>query len=107
MITHAVLDCVDGEVARGCNKKSKLGSRLDTLNDFIYIGLVLAFIAKKHCGYKFNLKTVGIAFVLNTLYNIFVNKFDFDSHEMKDQFALFLHDNSVMVSVITFVIMCM
>jgi len=47
IVLRQVLDCIDGEVARQCNKISKLGALLDTISDIIFyfalISIVVSF----------------------------------------------------------------
>ena len=40
MLSHGILDCLDGEVARGCKKYSKLGSFLDEFNDTLFYSII-------------------------------------------------------------------
>ena len=47
VILNRYLDLLDGEIARGCNKKSKLGAILDILLDILLIFVYFGFILDK------------------------------------------------------------
>ena len=47
IILHLYLDSLDGEVARVCNKQSKLGGYLDTIGDLYFTSIMLLFFLKK------------------------------------------------------------
>ena len=34
---HTIIDCMDGAVARACDKKSKLGAALDSASDIVFL----------------------------------------------------------------------
>ena len=104
MISHAILDCLDGEVARGCMKYSKLGSRLDFVNDHIFMGIILCFILTKLLKIKMSIIKVIMCFLLITLYNTVVNKFDIDNHSMQGKVEQIIHDNSVLSVIILYII---
>jgi len=104
ILVHSVLDCLDGEVARGCNMRSTFGSRLDALNDTIFIGLMLTCLLNKFNLININSQNITIVMFIHTFYNIAVNKFNLDTHEMKDPVSIFIHNNSVIVSIIAFLV---
>ena len=105
MISHALLDCLDGEVARGCMKYSKLGSRLDFVNDHIFMSIILCFILAKVLKVKFSLKNIIMLFFVIIMYNIVVNKFEIDNHNMQGKIEQLIHDNSVMVICILYFVL--
>jgi len=104
MISHALLDCLDGEVARGCMKYSKLGSRLDFINDHTFMGIIICFILSKLLKLKMSIIKVIMCFLLIALYNTVVNKFDIDNHSMQGKFEQSIHDNSVISVIILYII---
>ena len=53
IILHLYLDSLDGEVARVCNKQSKLGGYLDTIGDLYFTSIMLLFFLKKYTQYDY------------------------------------------------------
>ena len=104
MFSHAVLDCLDGEIARGCKKSSIFGSRLDSFNDFIYFGIILTFLLHT-CGLvKFNTKMTILVTLLHAFFRTIVLKFDVDTHVPNGFLASLVHDNTVLLNVIVFML---
>jgi phosphatidylglycerophosphate synthase len=63
---HIILDCMDGAVARACNKKSKLGADLDSASDILFIaafGITICYIFIKNYGLT-SWKTIIISFLV-------------------------------------------
>lgn len=102
MISHAILDCLDGEVARKCNKYSKLGSRLDYINDHIFISILILYFINKFHKINYNYKNIVLLVLLISVFNISILDFNIDNHEMESEFAKKIHDNSVLVVVLVF-----
>jgi CDP-diacylglycerol--glycerol-3-phosphate 3-phosphatidyltransferase len=105
-------DCLDGSVARVCNKTTKFGAKLDISLDvltYVLLGIYLAYriiyIPPKN---KFKI-LILILLILSTLYSLIkymYDKFnadkknlDMDKVEM-GTFVGFCHDNSIIVSVL-------
>ena len=105
MLSHGILDCLDGEVARGCNKYSKLGSRLDFLNDSIFMSIILVLLLSRKYKIKYNVKNIAIATCILTTFFIVFAEFNVDDHSMKSPITKFVHDNSVLMICIVFLIL--
>lgn len=99
-VTHAILDCLDGEVARQCNKTSKFGAHLDTFTDHIYFAIIAAFMLSRISPFKYNTSTVFMCFILVFLWNVYGLNFDPTNHNIQGDLPLLLHDNSVLVTIL-------
>jgi len=105
MLSHGILDCLDGEVARGCNKYSKLGSRLDYINDQLFMSIILAFLISRKCNMKYSIKNIIIMTGLLSAFHTVFSNFNIDDHSMDSPLANFIHDNSVLMICIVFYIL--
>ena len=85
LLFYAMLDCLDGEVARQCDKKSTLGSYLDSLGGFIHISaiIMLFIILVLKIKIKNELTTYFILLVLSTLIALVATK-DKVNHTFSD-----------------------
>ena len=97
MLSHALLDCLDGEVARKCNKYSKLGSRLDYINDHIFMSILILYFINKNYKINYNYKNIVLLVLLISVFNIYILDFNVDNHEMKSTIGNIIHNNSVLV----------
>ena len=103
MLFHGILDCLDGEVARGCYKYSVLGSRLDFLNDQTFLGILLCVLLAIFSSIKFSKQNVIYAIITVCLFNLVINKLDIDDHSMKKgTISEKIHDNSILCILIMF-----
>tara|TARA_B100001094_G_scaffold324208_1_gene376436 strand:+ start:9141 stop:9632 length:492 start_codon:yes stop_codon:yes gene_type:complete len=98
-ILHAILDCLDGEVARQCSKTSTFGSYLDSFNDNIFKAIIISYFLKR-MTIKHGLLITMSLFLLDTM--IFM---DNSTHQFKNKFVEFLHDNSLIVLIFTCLIL--
>lgn len=91
------LDCLDGSVARNCNKYSELGGFLDITNDNIRWAILFAFLLLKYFNYKvFNFYFIYFIFFIIFLLE-HICKFDFASHNSEFNILNIGRDNSVLV----------
>ena len=104
ILFHSISDCLDGEVARSCNKSSSFGSRLDSFNDHLYFGIIVLFvIVKYYRNVSFSLYNVIICSSIVFMINTCVLDFNIDTHDMNNV-ASFLHDNTVILSLLYFIV---
>ena len=100
IVGRTILDCLDGEVARQCDKRSTFGSHIDTLSDFIFMSIFFTYMLPIDFKIK-NILFLGILFYIlaNKLF-----KFDSSTHEMGTPIAKLWHDNTILKSLIMCVI---
>lgn len=109
-VLKALLDCLDGSVARTCNRSSKLGALLDTLSDgisTIAIAACLAHVIVKRKLFKMPQIAIGIISVLWCIIlpiGIYIQIFGKEHGILKIKSAWVIHDNSVIVSIVAAVI---
>lgn len=105
MLSHGILDCLDGEIARGCKQYSKLGSRLDYLNDQLFMSIILVLLISKNYKMKYSIRNIIIMTGLLSTFNTMFSNFNIDDHSMDSPVANFIHDNSVLMICIVFYIL--
>jgi len=104
MLSHGILDCLDGEVARGCKNYSKLGSRLDYFNDQLFMSIILVLLISKKCKIKYTVQNIVIMIGMLSTFHVVFSGFNIDNHSMESPLANFMHDNSVLLICIVFCI---
>jgi len=113
MLSHGILDCLDGEVARGCKKYSELGSMLDFVNDHIFSAICFCALINKYSKLKYNIKNISLIFFFLYYINVFIGKVNPYNHTMNhinedsslfNQFGKTVHDNSVLAIMLGFYI---
>lgn len=67
-VARFYLDCLDGEVARGCKKTSKLGAVLDTMTDSVHQVLLIWLFADMLFGRVVAFKATVVFLVLTCLF---------------------------------------
>lgn len=102
MLSHGILDCLDGEVARKCNKYSKLGSRLDFWNDQLFMSIVLILLISKKYKIKYTVQNIAIMTGFLSVFQVVFSGFNVDDHSMDSPLANFVHDNSVLIYCVVF-----
>lgn len=106
MMLRALFDCLDGSVARICNKSTSFGSFLDTVVDSILasmIAIAFIYIIFKH-------KLFGPLHIISALILVVVSVVILSecyleaTNNQKQRFSLkvarFIHDNTVVASII-------
>lgn len=94
------LDCLDGSIARNCNKYSELGGFLDITNDNIRLAILISYGLLKYFNYKvFNFYFIYIIFFILFLFE-YTCEFDFASHKSKSTILTLTRDNSILLYVI-------
>lgn len=110
VILKAFLDCLDGSVARKCNKTSKQGALLDILFDSVSLLLFMSVViikisqTKKRFWFKFISTVIFITFVSTQM--ISLQKEIDGRHEdrHKNKLVILVHDNTILWQVILAVI---
>lgn len=103
MVFRSLIDCLDGSVARACNKVTKTGSLLDIISDTIYaifltIGIIYVLFKYKLFGIPhYILVCLLIIYCLCALYEIYVEITN-DKKRFENQYVKFVHDNTVLIS---------
>lgn len=98
---HAVIDCMDGSVARACNLKSKLGAFLDMISDVLFFaiaGIVAIYLLAQRHGLT-SWKTLVISSLI--IVTVFVTSFGVDYVHNEDSdsvsFVNLVHDNATLI----------
>ena len=100
-----ILECLDGSIARNCNKKSKLGAILDIISDTVNvcsIGICLLYkLQDSNYKYKNYLKYITI-FIMG--YFIIASIDELRNKRNMNKFILdkFCHDNMTIIYTLTF-----
>ena len=90
-------DCLDGSIARNCNKHSELGGFLDITNDNIRWAILISFGILKYFNYKvFNFYFIYIIFTILFLFE-YMCEFDFSSHKSQSDILNIGRDNSIFI----------
>lgn len=95
--TKAVLDCLDGAVARACKSTSKIGKYLDIICDStsnILIGIAIWIMLKSTPVWW-----LGTGLIAANVYNLFNSFYAFEQ-QVFDTFFLFVHDNTVILNIV-------
>ena len=91
------LDCLDGSVARNCNKYSDLGGFLDITSDNIRWAILISYALLKYFNYNvFNFYFIYLIFFIVFLFENFC-KFNFSSHESDYDLVNLTRDNSIFI----------
>ena len=104
MITRYYLDCLDGAIARKCNKKSKFGALFDILSDsclFIILNLIIIYNILQYKSYNIINIFILIVAILHCLYMIKTSSSEIlnERSTKNNYFYLwidkFIHDNGL------------
>lgn len=105
-----ILDCLDGSVARNCNKTSKEGALLDILCDYVSMLLFISVVvikisqSKKRFWLKFLLTIILISIVAQSMISLQKEIDDQHKDRFKKSIDIFLHDNTILLNLIFAVI---
>lgn len=104
VIINRILDCMDGTIARKCNKFSKIGNFIDHANDYVSTCVPLLIILYKYPALNSIMKIILLLglIILTILYSITsthstINQVKF---VYNNPISIILHDNSVLVYLI-------
>lgn len=96
IIVHCILDFLDGEIARKCNKQSDIGGLLDTISDVLFMSIILLYYLSK---YSDKVLFTHINIILLFLFVLFINKitncFDIKTHETSTKTGQFFCENNL------------
>ena len=107
MLSHRILDCLDGEVARACNKYSQFGSYLDYFNDQLFMSIILLYILHKKIGLKYSPKHLSIITICIFFFNKYILQINLSTHQIDSNIGEKLHDNSCLLCIIIyFMLIC-
>ena len=96
LVISVILDCLDGSVARKCNKQSNFGSYLDHVLDMVQWSMFIYLYFKQK--YSFIL----IFFILNmfALCSYIIFNIDTETHKTNNNIYNLMYDNYFIVNVI-------
>ena len=96
LVINRILDCLDGEVARKCDMKSKFGSYLDTVTDAFTATIVVLGLT----GIKPTVRNLFIAFTV--IFIILNCLMDIDNDHSMPETMMRIHDNSILIGGVLF-----
>lgn len=104
VLAKTILDCLDGAVARACNKTSKIGKYLDITCDAIsqvMIGTAVWYILSST-----PIWWIAPLYIIQSCVNflMFVYNANKNAIEVENIYLQILHDNTVLINVIGFVV---
>ena len=92
VVMNRLLDCLDGEVARKCDKKSVMGSYMDSISDILFMSIMTLFIFRIRQTYKNITVTLLVIFLTSLLF------IDHSTHQISPVISC-IHDNTMLVSI--------
>lgn len=105
LVIRAVLDCLDGAVARQCNKESKEGAIFDITSDLLCASLIALIVVTKLWNTKFRIVSVLVSIsllhslVINWYHTVHGNdKIGLSSNDIG--IATLFHDNTVLIAIV-------
>lgn len=102
VVINRILDCLDGIVARKCNKYSKLGNYLDHINDTILMVFVLLIILYKYPTISIYVRSFIIIFLVYVTFLSSISIFSKEKTQYSliynNKFYIFLHDNTIIIT---------
>lgn len=101
MFIRASLDCLDGAVARSCNKQSELGKKLDIILDYVssvVIAGVIIYMLFVHntTNYIFT-RSISIAIVVGLVALMYGMHRVYTGNITENWFINTIHDNTILV----------
>ena len=100
IFVRALLDCLDGAIARACNTTSKLGALLDRIGDstaLISVSLsIVYFMYLKHGKNMFIIMFIFMAVIFGSI--VYANNKIDNGQELEGIYGL-IHDNYVLTNV--------
>jgi len=105
ILSHTILDCLDGELARGCKKQTKIGSYLDGLNDSLFFSIIFMKIFSKYKVSNYSTQNIIKLLFLFRFVSYYVFQVDQNTHESTNKLYGFLHDNYCLLTLFLFFIL--
>ena len=101
---HNILDCMDGSIARACDKKSKLGAFLDSASDIVFMIVVvltvLYIMTQKYGLFDWKTGVTAVALSVTTFVlsigTDYIHHDDFESNPVIN----LVHDNTTVLFVV-------
>jgi phosphatidylglycerophosphate synthase len=103
MVFRSLLDCLDGSIARACNKVTKFGSLFDIICDTLFVlsltlAIIYVMIKYKLFGVpQYVLVFLLIMYCLFALYEIYVELTN-DTKRFENYYVKIVHDNTILIS---------
>ena len=100
-LLYSFFDCMDGSVARACDKKSKLGAALDSVSDILFTSVaavLIVFLMSQKYGLS-HWKTIVVA--VSLFFTVFVSAVGINySHNEGDSIKIldFVNNNTLLIS---------
>tara|TARA_Y100000590_G_scaffold127147_1_gene145365 strand:- start:5186 stop:5701 length:516 start_codon:yes stop_codon:yes gene_type:complete len=99
---YIIIDCLDGEVARQCNKQSTLGGYLDIICDLIFYSVIIIYLISKYMIKNFNYfkpNYIIYCFILNIFIVNYIS--DLETHVFNNNFKYLeiLTKNCILVNI--------
>jgi phosphatidylglycerophosphate synthase len=104
LLLHYVLDCLDGQVARTCNKKTKIGGYLDIFCDNILWSILITYFISKYIfnNYKhFNIFNIIIIIIYMFIIELLLG-FNLNTHKNSNKYSDFFIQNTI----IFYILLC-
>ena len=96
------IDCLDGQVARKCNKVSEFGNYLDIFTDMLFYTVILfAGITLKYKTLN-NIYCLGLIFII--VYGIVMSTCNIENHKMKNNVLKWFTDNGIISWILVWLI---
>ena len=100
LIFRFYIDALDGEVARQCNKKSKLGGLLDVHSDMIEMSILLCYILKVFNIIELNITNTISLYILMIFFFVFLKEncnYSFSEHSHNSDLLRSYESNTIII----------
>ena len=95
LISIRIIDCLDGEVARQCDKKTTFGGYLDIITDWFGLNVVIVAIISSAYPNFLSLKNVLLVVYIVIFIMLMVTT-DMENHKFDNSIADWIEQNSVL-----------
>jgi phosphatidylglycerophosphate synthase len=90
LFIYFFFDCLDGQIARACNKQSDFGGYYDFISDIFFQSILLLYLICKYIINDFKYFTFEyMAIIFMIIFIIYKNQFNFTTHKLKKQDKIF------------------
>jgi len=98
IIVHCILDSLDGEIARKCNKQSDIGGILDSISDVLFMSIIFLYYLSKYSDkVLFTKLNVVILFLFIIFINQITSSYDIKTHQASTKIGQFLSENNLIL----------
>ena len=102
---HLILDCLDGEIARQCNKQSKLGGYLDSIGDTYFLSIIFVYFLQKYFNNNYFNDKTNVLFACIPIYYMSNQIMSQDEHEFKNNLYTFLLEENILILFLIIIIL--